>query len=66
MPIKKVKYEVFNTVTGKWEEDYTTQIEIDKAMEVFLEDYQYYEAEKDIMAEMIKQKLIQKKNNEKN
>ena len=49
MPIKKVKYEVFNTVTGKWEEDYTTQIEIDKAMEVFLEDYQYYEAEKDII-----------------
>ena len=66
MAMKKVKYEVFNTTTGKWEESYTTQTEIDKAMEVFLEDYQYYEAENDIMAEMIKQKLIQKKNNEKN
>ena len=35
MAMKKVKYEVFNTTTGEWEEDYTTQAEIDKAMEVF-------------------------------
>ena len=66
MAMKKVKYEVFNTTTGKWEEDYTTQIEIDKAMEVFLEDYQYYESEKEIIQEIVKQKLQQKKNNEKN
>ncbi len=66
MAMKKVKYEVFNTTTGKWEEDYTTQAEIDKAMEVFLEDYQYYESEKEIIQEIVKQKLQQKKNNEKN
>ena len=66
MAMKKVKYEVFNTTTGKWEEDYTTQAEIDKAMEVFLEDYQYYESEKEIIKEIVRQKLQQKKNNEKN
>ena len=66
MAMKKVKYEVFNATTGKWEEDYTTQAEIDKAMEVFLEDYQYYEAEKEIIHEIVKQKLTLKKNKEKN
>jgi len=66
MAMKKVKYEVFNTTTGKWEESYTTQTEIDKAMEVFLEDYQYYQSEKEIIQEIVKQKLQQKKNNEKN
>tara|TARA_R110000787_G_scaffold80271_5_gene174857 strand:- start:1117 stop:1317 length:201 start_codon:yes stop_codon:yes gene_type:complete len=61
----KVKYEVFDTATGKWQEDYTTQDEIDQAMEVFLEDYEYYESEKEIIHEIVKQNLAKKKNKEK-
>tara|TARA_R110000824_G_scaffold60997_1_gene162705 strand:+ start:94 stop:294 length:201 start_codon:yes stop_codon:yes gene_type:complete len=61
----KVRYEVFDAITGKWEEDYTTQDEIDQAMELFLEDYEYYESEKEIIHEIVKQNLAQKKNKEK-
>tara|TARA_R100000995_G_C3476954_1_gene121492 strand:- start:1110 stop:1304 length:195 start_codon:yes stop_codon:yes gene_type:complete len=57
---KRVVYEVFNPRTGKWEKGVTTDEEIDKAFEVYLKDFEYYEAEKKIIEKIILQH-IQKK-----
>jgi len=52
---KKVIYEVFNPRTGKWERDITTDEEIDRAFEVYLKDFEYYEAERQIIEKIILQ-----------
>ena len=57
---KRVVYEVFNPRTGKWEKGVTTDEEIDKAFEVYLKEFEYYEAEKTIIEKIILQH-IQKK-----
>tara|TARA_R100000315_G_C5164476_1_gene94768 strand:+ start:256 stop:450 length:195 start_codon:yes stop_codon:yes gene_type:complete len=53
---RKVAYEIFNTVTGKWEESITDEEEVLKAYETYLLDYEAYEAEKDIINEIIRQR----------
>ena len=58
---KKVIYEVFNTSTGKWESTLTDDDEINKAFERYLRDFEYYEAEKTIIEEIILQH-IEKRN----
>jgi hypothetical protein len=54
---KKVIYEVFNPETGKFEDQETTKEEIDKAFEMYLHDYDAYQAEQKIVEEIIKQHL---------
>ena len=54
---KKVIYEVFNPRTGKFEESVTSQEEIDQAFEAYIEDFDEYQAEKEIINEIIKQHL---------
>jgi hypothetical protein len=54
---KKVIYEVFNPDTGKFEDQETTKEEIDKAFEMYLHDYDAYQAEQKIVEEIIKQHL---------
>jgi len=53
---RKVAYEIFNVVTGKWEESITDEEEVLKAYETYLLDYEAYEAEKDIINEIIRQR----------
>jgi len=53
---RKIAYEVFNMVTGKWEESITDEEEVSKALEMFLTDYETYEAEKEIISEIIRQR----------
>lgn len=54
---KKVIYEVFNPETGKFEDQETTKEEIDKAFEMYLHDFDAYQAEQKIVEEIIKQHL---------
>ena len=54
---KKVIYEVFNPRTGKFEESVTSQEEIDQAFEAYIEDFDEYQAEKEIINAIIKQHL---------
>ena len=58
---KKVIYEVFNPRTGKFEESVTSQEEIDQAFEAYIEDFDEYKAEKEIINEIIKQHLSEPK-----
>jgi len=54
---KKVIYEVFNPRTGEFEESETTQEELNKAYDAFVGDFDEYQAEKEIVNEIIKQHL---------
>jgi|TARA_R100000808_G_scaffold6776_5_gene19940 hypothetical protein len=58
---KKVIYEVFNPHTGQFEESETTQEEVDKAFEAFVGDFDEYQAEKEIINEIIKQHINEPK-----
>ena len=58
---KKVIYEGFNPRTGKFEESVTSQEEIDQAFEAYIEDFDEYQAEKEIINEIIKQHLSEPK-----
>tara|TARA_R110000751_G_scaffold110372_4_gene207939 strand:- start:236 stop:439 length:204 start_codon:yes stop_codon:yes gene_type:complete len=49
----KMKYEVFNAVTGKFEEGVLDEEEAMKAIESFRNDYETYEAEKCIIETLI-------------
>jgi len=60
---KKVIYEVFNPETGKFEDQETTKEEIDKAFEVYLHDYDAYQAEQSIVEEVIRQHLTKDEKN---
>ena len=54
---KKVIYEVFDPMTGKFEEKETSQDEVDAAFELYLHDYAAYKAEQEIINAIIKQHL---------
>ena len=54
---KKIIYEVFNPNTGKFEDRQTTEDEVDKAFEMYLRDFDAYQAEQKIVEEIIKQHL---------
>ena len=54
---KKIIYEVFNPNTGNFEDKQTTEDEVDKAFEMYLHDYDAYQAEQKIVEEIIRQHL---------
>ena len=58
---KKVIYEVFNPRTRKFEESVTSQEEVDNAFEAYIEDFDEYRAEKEIINEIIQQHLSEPK-----
>jgi hypothetical protein len=60
---KKVIYEVFNPETGKFEDQETTKEEIDKAFEMYLHDFDAYQAEQSIVEEVIRQHLTKDEKN---
>tara|TARA_R110002020_G_scaffold80829_1_gene201344 strand:+ start:13 stop:216 length:204 start_codon:yes stop_codon:yes gene_type:complete len=51
--MSKVKYEVFNPMTGRFEEDLIDEEEATNAIEAFHNDYEAYEAEKRIVETLI-------------
>jgi hypothetical protein len=54
---REVVYEVFNMATGQWEESVPPdEKEAYKALETYLMDYEAYEAEKEIIIEIIRQR----------
>ena len=59
--LKKVVYEVLNPRTGEFEESVTSQEEVDRAFEAYIEDFDEYQAEKEIINEIIKQHLSEPK-----
>ena len=52
---EKMVYEVFNVLTGQWEESIPER-EVLEALDTYLMDYEAYEAEKEIITEIIRQK----------
>jgi len=52
---EKIVYEVFNMLTGEWEESIPEK-DILESFEVYLTDYETYQAEKEIITEIIRQK----------
>jgi len=62
MPKKEI-YGVFNPSTGKFEDKETTIDEIDKAFEMYLHDFDAYQAEQKIVEEIIKQHLTKDEQN---
>ena len=51
----KLVYEVFNMVTGEWEESVPEQ-EVMEALDTYLVDYEVYQAEREIISEIIRQR----------
>ena len=51
--MEKVKFEVFNTKTGEFEDGVLDEEEAMKAIECFRNDYEAYEAEKNIVETLI-------------
>jgi hypothetical protein len=49
----KIKFEVFNAKTGKFEDGILSEEEAMNAIEGFRNDYESYEAEKDIVETLI-------------
>ena len=52
---EKIVYEVFNILTGQWEEAMPER-DVLEALDTYLMDYEAYEAEKEIITEIIRQK----------
>ena len=52
---EKLVYEVFNILTGQWEEAMPER-DVLEALDTYLMDYEAYEAEKEIITEIIRQK----------
>ena len=52
---EKMIYEVFNMLTGQWEEAMPER-DVLEALDTYLMDYEAYEAEKEIITEIIRQK----------
>ena len=52
---EKIVYEVFNMLTGQWEEAIPEKDALE-ALDVYLTDYETYQAEKEIITEIIRQK----------
>tara|TARA_R100001086_G_C11806691_1_gene250342 strand:- start:853 stop:1074 length:222 start_codon:yes stop_codon:yes gene_type:complete len=52
---EKMVYEVFNMLTGQWEEAMPER-DVLEALDVYLTDYETYQAEKEIITEIIRQK----------
>jgi len=54
---EKMIYEVFNVLTGQWEEA-MPEGEVLEALDTYLMDYEAYEAEKEIITEIIRQRRV--------
>ena len=54
---EKMVYEVFNVLTGQWEESIPER-EVLEALDTYLMDYEAYEAEKEIITEIIRQRRV--------
>ena len=54
---EKMVYEVFNVLTGQWEES-VPEREVLEALDTYLMDYEAYEAEKEIITEIIRQRRV--------
>ena len=54
---EKMIYEVFNVLTGQWEESIPER-EVLEALDTYLMDYEAYEAEKEIITEIIRQRRV--------
>ena len=61
----RVKYEVFNTRTGIWEECELSEDEIEDAHSMFQTDFELYDAEKQVTDAIIEQILYPDKNKNK-
>lgn len=55
--MSKVEYEVFNPRTGKFEVAAVDEKEIDEALDFFLNDFQVYESEKQVIKTMMEMQL---------
>ena len=54
---EKMVYEVFNVLTGQWEESIPER-KVLEALDTYLMDYEAYEAEKEIITEIIRQRRV--------
>jgi hypothetical protein len=54
---EKMIYEVFNVLTGQWEESIPER-EVLEALDTYLMDYETYQAEKEIITEIIRQRRV--------
>ena len=54
---EKMIYEVFNMLTGQWEEAMPER-DVLEALDTYLMDYEAYEAEKEIITEIIRQRRV--------
>lgn len=54
---KKVIYEIFNTTSGVWEESVLSEEELQTSLQAYQEDFQIYEAERNVVNEILDQIL---------